>query len=87
MKVAMYGFSQCFAFTECIKCYINVFFNAAYPLPKRLKGNVYQILTAVLEQMDIKVLALHTFDYNVQSQVKTIFTERLCYYEVLSNMK
>jgi len=57
------------------------------PSQTRLKGNVHLILGAVVEQMDIKVLALHTFKYNVQSQVKTFFTERSCYYVVLSNMK
>jgi len=74
MRVAMYGFSQCFAFTECIKCYINVFFNAAFPLPNKTKRNVHLILGAVVEQTDIKVLALHTFKYNVQSRVKTFFS-------------
>jgi len=46
----------------------------------RLKTNAHLILGTVVEQMDIKVLALHTFKYNVQSQVKTFFTERSCYY-------
>lgn len=58
-----------------------------FPSQIKLKENVYLILGAVVEQTDIKVLALHTFKYNVQSQVKTFFTERSCYYVVLSNMK
>lgn len=57
------------------------------PSQTRLKVNVHLILVAVVEQTDIKVLALHTFKYNVQSQVKTFFTERSCYYVVLFNMK
>jgi len=57
------------------------------PSQRRLKGNVHLILGAVVDQMDIEVLALHTFKYNVQSQFKTFFTERSCYYAVLCNMK
>lgn len=57
------------------------------PSQTKLKGNVHLILGAVVEQTDIKVLALHTFIYNVQSQVKTFFTKRSCYYVVLFNMK
>jgi hypothetical protein len=60
-----------------------VFFNAAFPLPKRLKGNIHQTLRAELEQMDINILALRTSEYNVHSQVKTIVTERSCYYVAL----
>lgn len=41
------------------------------PSQTRLKGNVHLIFGAVVEQMDIQVLALHIFKYNVQSQVKT----------------
>ena len=43
------------------------------PSQTRLRGNVHLILGAVVEQMDIKVLALHTFKYNVQSRVKIFF--------------
>jgi len=57
------------------------------PSQTRLKGNVHLILGVVVERTDIKVLALHTFKYNVQSQVKTFFTERSCYYVVPSDMK